>query len=221
MNAPTFISWKPFFTIFLLFAFGCEEKEAWVEDPAPYLETAEFPGYFQRIPLFGENGHNGLKPVEKETHYSVYGIYVGGTHGAFVRTFNDSVLFHIPLKENLPYSSEVTVVQVNGEAVQDGGPLLSEVDVVFSLDFAEAYQKVTDGYPKLIDKIAGAVHEPKSKLDLKSIKTFHCAASEGKLLIFGRTYDLMYEFDLAFLFEKEDKSFQLKHIFARHFFKGE
>ena len=221
VNAPVFISWKLFIAIILLFAFGCEEEETWKEDPAPYLKTVEFPGYFERIPYFGVDGHNGLKSPEKGTHCSAYGVYVSSGSRCFLRTFSDSVLSHIPLEESLPYPSEVTVVQVNGRAIQEVNPVLSEIEVVFADDIEGIYRKVTDAYPKLIEKIAVTVHEPRSKLDLKSIKIFHCAAADGKLLIFGRTYDLMYEFDLAFLFKLDHELYKLKQIYARHFFKGE
>jgi hypothetical protein len=220
MSAPTFVSLK-FLLLATILLLGCEEKEPWIEDPARYLETTSLPGYFQRISYFGANGHNGLKPPEKESHCSAYGVYATSRSRCFIRTFSDSVLFHIPLQESLPYASEVIGVQVSGTAVQNGEPLLSKVKVVFTVEFASLYEKVIKEYPKLMDKIAPAVHHPKSKLDLKSIETFHCAASGDKLLIFGRTYDLMYEFDLGFLFEKEGESFKIKRIFAHHFFKGE
>ncbi len=221
LNAPTIFLIRFSVIFILLLALGCEESERWVEDPSEYLETTEFPGYFQRIPWFGVNGHNGLKPPEKGSHCSVYGVYVSSIGGCFVRTFSDSVIFHIPLKESLPYPSECTIVKISGKVVHNGEPSLSEVEIGATEEIGEVYRMVVEGYPKLIDKIAGKIHNPKSRLDLKSIEIFHCAVVGNKLLIMGRTYDLMYEFDLGFLFEKEDNSYKLKKIFTREFFKGE
>ncbi len=200
---------------------GCEEPEGWVEDPSEYLETTEFPGYFQRIPWFGVNGHNGLKPSEKGSHCSVYGVYVSSRSSYFVRTFSDSVIFHIPLKESLSYPSERTVVKISGKVVHNGEPSLSEVEIIATEEIGEIYRMVVAGYPMLIDKITAEIHHPKSRLDLKSIEIFHCAAAGNKLLIVGRTYDLMYEFDLGILVEKTGDSYKLSKIYAREFFKGE
>ena len=62
---------------------------------------------------------------------------------------------------------------------------------------------------------------PKSKLDLGSIKEFHCTSSENSIIIFGRTYDLMYEFDIGVLVQMDCGSIVFKKIFAREYFKGE
>jgi hypothetical protein len=218
-------------TLIILALMGCEEREQWLEDPSRYLETKEFPGYVQRIPFYGINGHSGLYQVEAESACSVSGIYVEGASGAFLRSFNDSILFHIPLKETLPYASELTLIEAKGKVVQDRTPFLSEMEILSTEEVGELHRRVVASYPGLMERIGSMVANPKSKLDLSSIETFHCAASGDRLLFFGRTYDLMYEFDLAFLFEKEHEkeyssqkehnSFYLKHIYAYHLFKGE
>lgn len=229
-NAPTSILLAALICALLLII-GCEEEEAWIQDPTPYLETDEFPGCFARIPLFGVDGHNGLRSSEKPLHCSAYGVYVSSGPRRFLRSFNDSVLFHVPLDGVLPYTPEVTVVQVNGKAVLREEPLLTDFDVVSMAEASGIYVKVIDAYPKIVEKIAEKLNDPKSKLDFTSIETFHCAASDDQLLIFGRTYDLMYEFDLGFLFEKQGEKehesgkghepYVIKRIFAHHFFKGE
>lgn len=220
MNTPTCIL-VALLVLASLFAGGCEEEEVWMADPVRYLETTTFPGYIERIPYFGVNGHSGLKPSEKPVHCSAYGVYVRSGTGGFLRTFNDSVLFHVPLKESLPYPSEGTILQVNGKTAHHGRLSLSELEVISAVGCVAPCEGVIRGYPKLMEKIGASVAHQGSKLDLASIETFHCAASGDRLLIFGRTYDLMYEFDLAFLFQIEDNSFHLKHIYAHHFFKGE
>lgn len=219
-DAPTSISWKIFILVFLFMA-GCEDEEAWIQDPTPYLETEEFPGYFERIPLFGVNGHNGLKSSGKPVHCSAYGIYASSGPDGFLRAFNDSVIYSIPLERSLPFTPEKSVLQVEGKTALNGDPRLKDVNVLSAFEISYIYAKVIGGYPKIMDRIGERIGNPKSKLDLKSIETFHCAASDDRVLIFGRTYDLMYEFDLGFLFEKQGESFELKTIFARHLFKGE
>ncbi len=237
VSAPRFCWFSVPVLLLFLFSMGCEEREPWIEQPFRYLKTEELPGYIQRIPLFGVNGHSGLGQIDAGTTCFHSGVYVGGKTGGFIRTFNDSVLFHIPFQEHLPCSSEVTLVAVEGTVVQKGEFSLSDVRMLSAEEIEMLYQRVVASYPLLMEYIADAVEDPKSKLDLNSIKQFHCAARGGELLIFGRTYDLMYEFDLAFLFcraqehEQEQEygqeqkngrnSFHLKHIYASHLFKGE
>jgi hypothetical protein len=221
MSAPTRISLKLLYALLMFFLLGCEEEEAWLKDPTPYLETAAFPGYFRNIPLFGIDGHNGLKPPEKGTHCSAYGVYVCSGSRYFLRSLNDSVIFHVPLSRDLPYPSEKSAVQVEGEAMLSGFPLLGDVAVIAVVEYPDIYAKAMNAYPGIMEKIRERLDNPKSKLDLTSIETLHCAASGDRLLIYGRTYDLMYEFDLGFLFVNENGSFKLRRIFAHHFFKGE
>lgn len=229
VSAPRLI-WLPLFVfLVVLLGTGCEEQEEWVENPLRYLKTEGFPGYIQRIPFFGVNGHSGLKQMEPGSPCSVSGIYVERGSDAFIRTFNDSVLVHIPLKGHLPYSSEVILVEVEGTVAHKGESYLSDVQVLSAQEIEKLHQRVMVSYPELMEKIADAVEDPKSKLDLKTIETFHCAAREDELLIFGRTYDLMYEFDLALLFqrkhgkgeENKHNSFHIKHIYAHLLFKAE
>ena len=152
MNAPHCFMACLFLIFFLFFTLGCEESEEWIEEYSSYLEIEEFPGYIRRIPLFGVNGHSGLKPPEKESQCSAYGVYVSSNSKAFLRAFNDSVLYHIPLKDHLSFPSECTIVRIEGKIVQNGEPFVSGARIISAVEFETTYQMVLRGYPKLIDK---------------------------------------------------------------------
>jgi hypothetical protein len=209
-----------FFTFILIFL-CCGKKESHLRSPERFLETKTFPQYFLNIPLYGVNGMNGLVRFEEGEKVSVTGIYVKGRTGSFLRTLKNDNLIYYPLVESLPFQSESNMLKVRGRVSTDKRPVLSEIIVEEKKNIEEIKSRIEEMYPRLLVCIEEKAHNPKSKLDLGSIDDWHCAGDSNKYFIYGRIYDLMYEFDIGILFSLDNDIIHLEKIYAREFFKGE
>lgn len=221
LNAPTRFYMKYFLIIILFLSLFCEKPDEDLSNPLKYLETEDFPLYFQKLPYYGVNGRNGLETLKKDVLVDIKGIYVKGKFVSFLRTFNDSGLFYVPLKDSFSYNSETSLIVVRGTVASNGEPYLSEIEIKSFDDIGKIKDRVEENYPLLLNKIKDEIHNPKSKLRLEDIKTWHCAFSDSTLFVYGRTYDLMYEFDIGILLKKDGDTYSLMKIYAREFFKGE
>ncbi len=221
MNAPTRFYMKYFLIIVLFLSLSCEKNDSDFKNPLKFLEVEEFPLYFKKLPYHGVNGRNGLITFEEGAEVGITGIYVEGKSISFLRTFNDTGLFYIPLEKILHHESETSIIEIKGRVTSNNELYLSEVDVKSFEDIGKIKETVEHNYPLLVKKIKDKIHNPKSKLDLNTIKTWHCAYSDNVLFIYGRTYDLMYEFDIGIVVKMEGDFYRLKKIYAREFFKGE
>ena len=210
-----------FFTTILLLTLSCEKKCGFFDNPKKFLETKSFPAYFQKIPYYGVNGRNGLSFFKPDTLIEIKGIYVKGKFFPFLRVFDDTGLYYIPLEDSLSFHSETSLLDAKGLVKKNREPCLVRIEVNSSTDVSKIKNMVEKEYPLFISKVADEIHNPSSKLDLSSVEDWHCACSGDALLVFGRIYDLMYEFDIGILLKKEGDSFTLKKIYAREFFKGE
>jgi hypothetical protein len=162
-----------------------------------------------------------LETIKNGTVIDIKGVYVKGKAVSFLRIFNDSGLYFIPLEDSLNHSSETSVIELKGKVEKNGVSYLAVIEVK-SYEGVEKIKDVIEReYPFLIDKIKDEIHTPKSKLDLKEIESWHIACSENNIFIYGRTYDLMYEFNVGVLVEKSGDTYSLRRIYAREFFKGE
>ena len=210
-----------FFPVVILLFIFCEKSSEYFENPQRFLETENFPPYFQKLPYYGVNGKDGLETLRKGMQVDIKGIYVKEKFISFLRTFDSSGLYYFLLEDSLPYISGTTVVVLRGRVGKNGETFLTEVDVISYEGVEKIKDIVEKGYPLLIDKIKDEIHAPKSKLDLKEIESWHIACSENNIFIYGRIYDLMYEFNVGVLVEKSGDTYSLRRIYAREFFKGE
>ncbi len=222
-NLPVAIyrKWNLLLPLFIFLFLSCEKSEEYFDNPLKFLETKIFPSYFLRIPYYGVNGRNLLEAASNGTMIDVKGVYVKGKNFSFLRVFNDSGLFYMPLEERLTYDSETSLLEVKGKVTSNGEPYLSLVEVVSSEDVGKIKDIVEREYPLFISKIEDNIRNPRSKLNLQNIKSWHLASSDNYILVYGRTYDLMYEFDIGVLLKKDGVTYSLEKIFAREFFKGE
>ncbi len=210
-----------FFTIAIFLFISCEKSSEYFNNPQRFLETEDFPPYFQKLPYFGVNGRNGLEALGKDMQVDIKGIYVKEKFISFLRTFDSSGLYYFLLEDSLPYISGTTVVGLSGRVGKNGETFLTEVDIISYESVEKIKDIVEKEYSLLIDKIKDDIHNQKSKLDLNHIETWNLACSDSTILIYGRTYDLMYEFNVGVLVEKSGDIYKLKKIYAREFFKGE
>jgi len=210
-----------FLPIVLFLSVSCETSDICFDNPERFLETRDFPEYFLKIPYYGVNGRNGLDGFEQNSVVDIRGIYVKGKGISFLRIFSDSGLFYVLLEDDLPFDSETDLLNIRGIVLENNEPYIKAVEVKSGRDVGKIRETVEGAYPELVSRIKKQIHNPNSKLDLSNIKEWHLAAREDKILVFGRTYDLMYEFDIGILVEKQDNSCDLQKIYAREFFKGE
>lgn len=207
---------------FILIFLCCGKKDNHLRNPEKFLETKNFPRYFLNIPSYGVNGKNGLVQFDEGEKITVAGIYVKGRSGSFLRTLSDETFIYYPLAETLAFQAENYMLEVRGTVTTNGEPVLSEVTVLEKENIEEIKNTVEDNiYPQLFDIIKEKVHNPKSKLDLNSIDKWHRAAYDNRYFIYGRIYDLMYEFDIGILLSRNNNVIEIEKIYAREFFKGE
>lgn len=209
------------FTVLFFLSASCEKNDIFTNHPERFLKTTELPSYFTMIPFYGENGKNWLvnSKVGKTVH--LMGSYVKSKTSSYIRFFTNDGLYYVKLNDSLPYKSESTVVKLSGKIKIDNEPYLDDIQVESTIDLSKVINIVKAEYPDLIKKIWQRVHHPKSKLNPGTIKTWHLAVSGDTILVFSRTYDLMYEFDIGVLVKRQKNSFSLENIYAREFFKGE
>jgi hypothetical protein len=221
LNAPIRFHVVTLLLISVLLFLNCKEKEDIFSDPLDFLETKEIPQYIQKLPYYGINGQNYLKDSDRGKTMEIGGVYGKGMSFSFIRIFNDTGLFYIPLDRELSCTQERSLIRIRGVVSKESEPFLSGIEVISVVDIGDLKDIVEKKYRSLVGKISDKVHRSESKLDLTSLEEFHCAASDSAILVFGRTYDLMYEFDIGVLIRMNCSSSDFKKIYAREFFKGE
>lgn len=206
---------------FIFIFLYCGRKDNHLRNPEEFLETKNFPQYFLNIPLYGINGKNGLVQFGEGEKISVKGIYIKGRNSPFLRTLSDENFIYYPLAETLAFQSENYMLEVKGTVKMNKGLFLSEATILEKENIQEIKDRVEDIYPQLLDIIKEKVHNPKSKLDLGSIDEWYCAGDSNEYFIYGRLYDLMYEFDIGILLSRDNNIVEVEKIYARELFKGE
>jgi|GEM_PF-4659384 len=238
MSLPIFFQnmvWRSnlrFLLVFILFLpISCQKSNEFLNNPEKFLEIKDFPSYILKISYNGVNGSNLLQGLREDTLVDIKGIYVKGKGTSFLRTFDDSELLYVPLKGVPEFNSEASLVEIKGRVRSNGEAYLKGIEVKSLDDIEELRKAVEHEYPLLLEKIKGKVRNSKSNNRTKistsashlslDIKDWHLAARRDEILVFGRTYDLMYEFDIGILVKKSGDTYSLEKIYAREFFKGE